>query len=123
MNPSKQKGTRAETRVVRYLNEHGVKARRQALSGNADCGDVYLEGKDIILEIKAGKQTANPNRTQLVDWLNQAVVEGENCGCEGVLVVVRHGRALTDADVYIPHGPFEKQVGHMWLDQYCRYLE
>lgn len=40
MNPSKQKGTAFETAVVRYLSVHG--ARRNALSGAADNGDIRV---------------------------------------------------------------------------------
>ena len=42
MNKSKQKGTRAETKVVRYLEDHGIKARRKALAGSKDEGDIEI---------------------------------------------------------------------------------
>lgn len=119
-NPSKQKGTRAETKVVRYLQSCGFTARRQALAGSDDQGDIEAispQGDRFIIEVKAGKQTTAPNRTQLVDWCNQAMVEAKNAGGLPILVVVRYGRALLDADVYIPWGDHERD--HMFLDDWA----
>ena len=105
-NKSKAKGTRAETKVVKYLEENGFTARRQALAGSDDKGDIEAYAPNskekLIIEVKAGKQTSAPNRTQIEDWCKQAVTESLNAdGCP-VLVVVRYNRSLEDADVYIP---------------------
>ena len=107
-NPSKQKGTRAETRVVRYLEEHGFVARRLALAGSNDPGDIEAYAPDstdkIIIEVKGGIQTQAPRRSQIEEWCRQAKVEGCNSEAkESVLVIVRYKRALEDADVYIPY--------------------
>ncbi len=91
-NPSKAKGTRAETKVVRFLQGHGISASRRALHGNKDVGDIIVQrpySGPIILEIKAGKQTANPSRSQLEEWLNQAWTEQRNAEMHCVLVIVR----------------------------------
>lgn len=102
-NPSKQKGTKAETKVVRFLKEHGLKAERKALSGCKDCGDIKIDvdGEEIILEVKAGKQTQNPNRTLMRKWMDQAIEEAENAGTSYyALVLVRYGRSIKDAEVW-----------------------
>lgn len=122
-NPSKQKGTRAETKVVRYLNDHGFVARRQALAGSNDPGDIEAYAPDsmdkIIIEVKAGKQTAAPRRNQIEEWCRQAVVEGENSKAKSaVLIVVRHYRELKDADVYIP---YDKSRVHWFLDDWVKH--
>ena len=52
-NPSKQKGTAFETAVVRYLQGKGFDARRIALTGSADSGDIAVEG--FALEAKNRK--------------------------------------------------------------------
>lgn len=105
-NPSRDIGTRAETKVVRYLAGRGLEAERRALSGRDDKGDVKVTLEDAVLtiEVKAGKMTANPNRSQLDEWLRQTRVEAANAGCTGVLVVVRYRRSIEDADVYMIDG-------------------
>ena len=56
-NPSKNKGTAAETAVVRHAWAQGfTDAERIALSGANDQGDVVLMREPkIIIEVKAGK--------------------------------------------------------------------
>ena len=128
-NPSKQKGTRAETKVVRFLNDHGIEAARKALSGSLDKGDIEMtmpDGTKRILEVKAGKQTSNPNRAQLEEWLHQARVEEFNSGVLCALCIVRYNRKLKDADVYVQHmldykdGMLVRE--HMYLDEFCNWI-
>lgn len=114
-NPSKAKGTRAETAVVNYLRACGVEAHRKPLSGSKDLGDVDVEDY-CILEVKAGKMTANPNRGQLTEWWRQALAEGENANRPCALVVVRYRRAITDADVYVK---CKGVKAHMYLDEFA----
>lgn len=125
-NPSKAKGTRAETKIVKYLKYCGWQAKRKALTGSNDEGDIEClppNGTEwLTLEIKAGKQTANPNRTQLTEWLRQAKIEAENAGCnKSFLVVVRYRRQLIDADVYIQYedGDGYPTRAHMFLDEFA----
>lgn len=127
-NKSKKKGTRAETSVVRFLESYGFKARRKTLKGNKDEGDIELFDapglcSPITIEVKAGQQTANPNRAQLEEWLRQARIEGENSGQQCVLCVVRYRRKLKDADVYLQYeneyAPGEIIREHMYLDEFC----
>lgn len=122
-NPSKAKGTRAETAVVRYMLDHGIEAERRALTGSSDSGDVKLTddmGRQWVIEIKAGKQTSNPNRTQLEEWLRQTRREGRNANMPCALCVVRYRRALEDADVYILRC---NVLEYMHLDEFARSLK
>lgn len=123
-NPSKAKGTRAETKVVRYLEAHGFTARRQALAGSDDQGDIeaYAPGSNskLIIEVKAGKQTAAPNRSQIVEWCRQTKVEATNAKGFPVLVVVRYRRELKDADVYFP-GLYNRE--HWFFDDWVEFEE
>lgn len=124
-NPSKQKGTRAESKVVQFLVAHGIAARRKALTGAKDCGDVDVEapGLDcpVVFEVKTGKQTTNPTRFQIEGWLDQAREEGANSKAPCYLCIVRYRRSIGDAELY-----FEREVEgevmreHLFLDEFCR---
>lgn len=116
MNPSKQKGTRAETAVVKYLAAHGIEAHRKALSGAKDEGDIELPGLTMCLEVKTGKQTANYNRSQLKEWLRQAEEEAKNAQQECLLVIVRYQRKLTDAEVWTRLYPGKDRYAMQYLD-------
>lgn len=124
-NPSKAKGTAAETRVVKYLRSFGIQAERKALSGSKDCGDIQVVafgyGHDLVFEVKSGIQTENPSRGQIAEWMRQAVEEGKNSGCHAALVVARHRRSVKDYDVWFPANPFEdtKCLMHWYLDDWC----
>lgn len=128
-NPSKQKGTKGETSVVKYLKSFGIQAERKALSGSNDQGDIkVIEGgtsEEWILEVKAGKQTYNPSRAQLEEWFRQTVVEAENAGVDwAALVVVRYRRSIKDADVYILRREgFDTPPIHRWLDEFILWLK
>ncbi len=123
-NPSKAKGTRAETKVVNFLKAGGLEAKRQPLSGNKDIGDIicrmpgYDKLKPFILEVKTGKQTENPSRSQLIEWWNQADVEASNAKGNPILVVVRYRRKLEDADVWFRYCGL---MTHMYLDEFVHY--
>ena len=70
-NPSKAKGTAAETAIVKYLREHGHPfAERRALAGNKDKGDIALPG--IVVEVK------DCVRLELAKWVAEANQEAAN---------------------------------------------
>lgn len=105
-NPNKAKATKAETKVARYLTEHGLRSERRALAGSNDMGDLrtYLsDGTEITVEVKTGEQTQNYSRSQLDDWKSQTLQEGRNSGCKPILVVVRYRRKFSDAEVWLPN--------------------
>lgn len=125
-NPSKEKGTKAETRVVRFLQDHGIGASRKALTGSNDCGDIdviaFGYGSDLVFEVKSGKQTLNPSRKQLDEWMRQTIVEGKNAGCDAILVVARHGKNPADYDVWVPNRN-SMCLTHWYLDDWCKFYK
>ena len=92
MNRSKQKGTAAETSVVRYLAENGFPhAERRSLAGINDRGDV-TGIPNLVIEIKAQAKLEIPA------WLRETAVETKNAKAEvGILVVKPKG--VGDANV------------------------
>ena len=134
-NPSKSKGTRAETRVARYLTAHGLETTRRALAGSADEGDLRMilsNGAEFTLEVKAGTQTANYGRTNFEKWKRQTIVEGNHAQCLSALVIVRHHRPLANAEVWIPYHrwgwdapdwiPKNGVWSMMYLDEFATWL-
>lgn len=118
-NPSKKKGTAAETRVVKYLKEKGLDAERLALHGSKDEGDVRFYNQwldEFRLEIKAGKQTENPNRKLFEEWVGQTMIEQMNSGIKTFLVIARFNRQVKDYDVYEIDN--KDSVMHMYLDKF-----
>lgn len=119
-NKSKAKGTKGETKVVRYLQEHGIEAQRRALAGSKDVGDVEYQSSEgkRILEVKTGKMTSNYNRTQKEQWLGQTREEAKNSGMEAHLVINRYNRSINDSEVWSADGTtfwylddFVKEIG------------
>lgn len=74
-NPSKAKGTQAETALVNYARIHGfAQAQRLTLSGNQDRGDVIL-CPGLICEVKAHKVWSDLDIDQ---WLQETETERVN---------------------------------------------
>lgn len=75
------KGTRWETRLVRWFNENGWPfVERRARSGKNDKGDLAgLPG--ICVEAK------NVKRVELAKWMDEALVEQKNAGAQYACVV------------------------------------
>ena len=122
-NPSKRKGTRAETKVARYLTAHGLPTMRKALAGAADQGDLCMElpdGTEVTMEVKAGQQCANPSRSQMAVWKRQTIDESVNSGCQSALVIVRYKRTFCDAEVWLPNHQWKEDVGGLsgWTMMY-----
>lgn len=117
-NPSKAIGTRAETKVKRYFNDHGLRCERKALAGSDDEGDLRLylnDGTEVTVEVKSGKQTMNYNRTTLNAWKSQTLTESINSDCPAMLVIVRYRRAFEDAEVWMPNSEWD---GPGWTMMY-----
>lgn len=53
MSAAKDKGTRAETAVVDYLQAAGFYARRLPPAGARDVGDIEITGYPLVFEVKA----------------------------------------------------------------------
>lgn len=73
VNRSKQRGTAAETAVVRALHERGyLHAERRALAGALDKGDVALGIPGVMIEVK------NCATVTIPAWLREVAVEKAN---------------------------------------------
>lgn len=85
-NPSKQKGTSWETQIVAVLTASGFRAKRKALSGANDKGDIEIEGLPwLVIEAK------NWNKPALAQWVDEARKEAVNAKAK--IGVVWHHRA------------------------------
>jgi hypothetical protein len=90
-NPSKAKGTAAETAVVRYARAHGFPlADRLTLSGRYDRGDVLL-APGAVLEVKAGKAATGASYGQVLAWLDETERERVNAHADVAALVVQRG--------------------------------
>jgi hypothetical protein len=91
-NPSKAKGTAAETAVIRYARANGFPlADRLTLSGRYDRGDVLL-CPGAVLEVKAGKAATGASYGQVLAWLDETERERVNAHADvAALVVQRAG--------------------------------
>lgn len=111
-NRSKQIGTNGETRVKRYLNDHGLTTVRKALAGSDDEGDLRMllrDGTEVAVEVKSGKQTRDPSRSLMEEWRRQTIDEGVNAGTLSILIVPRYRKELHNAEVWVPN---ETWFGH-----------
>lgn len=86
MSKSKQKGTAAETAVVKYLRENGFPyAERRALTGNYDKGDITGCGP-IVFEVK------NHKAMDLAGWIAELRAEIANAeAMTGTVVAKKRG--------------------------------
>jgi hypothetical protein len=90
VSASKQKGTFAETLIVRYLRTQfpTFEVDRLALHGRDDRGDVRIFGVPCTIEVK------NCARMQLAEWVDEAEAEGRNASTyTSVVWHKRKGRA------------------------------
>ena len=103
MSASKQKGTAAETAVVRYLQANGFPySERRTLAGVNDKGDIAgLPG--VVLEVK------NCKRMELAGWLDELEVEMKNAGAY-IGAVVHKRRGTTDPGQWFATLPFSVLV-------------
>lgn len=94
MNASKQRGTRWESEIVRYLNENGwPHVERRTLSGSSDRGDIaglHGDAGSVVIEAK------NQNRQSLAEWIDEAEAEGDNARAR-VAVVWAHRKGKSSA--------------------------
>jgi hypothetical protein len=100
MSKSKQKGTAAETAVVRYLQEHGFPyAERRALHGINDKGDVTGCGP-IVFEVK------DHGTLKLSEWVSELKEEIANAKANTGTVVAKKRGTMKVEDWYavLPFG-------------------
>lgn len=92
MSKAKQKGTSAETALVKYLQANGFSmAERRALNGSTDLGDI-TGTPCLAWEVKNHKTYSIP------EWLRQTQIETENAKADfGVLAVKPNKVGLASA--------------------------
>lgn len=95
MSTSRDKGTRAETAVVGYLNASGFPfAERRALHGSTDKGDVAgIPG--VVMEVK------NCKVTDLAGWVDEAKAEAANAEVDVYMVVHKRRGKGFPGDWYV----------------------
>ena len=67
MSRSRDKGTRAETAVVRLAGQLGIPAHRTALAGG-DVGDVHLWHGRVVVQVKAGAAAEGAGWLRCAGW-------------------------------------------------------
>lgn len=122
VNKPKAKGTRGESKVVKFMQDAGIRARRIALMGGNDGGDVMITdslGFKHVLEVKAGKQTQQVSRKVKQEWLRQTRVEAVNSKVSrGFLVIAKHGASTRDYEVWSENGH-----DFWYLDEFADYMK
>jgi len=111
MSKAKQKGTNAETAVVKYLQANGFQyAERRALHGNLDKGDITGCGP-LVFEVK------DHATFKLSEWLQELRDETLNAKANTGCVVAKK-RGKSDAGEWYAILPFAwivallKEVGY-----------
>lgn len=103
-NPSKERGTRFETAVARYLRAElgDPRIERRALHGARDMGDLHgirAHGWEGIAECKAHRRMA-PGLVEA--WREQALAERGNADADFVLLVVKAWqRSVSQAECHV----------------------
>lgn len=89
MSKQRDKGTKWQKRIEDYLADQGIKARRQALHGTNDRGDLHVGPLEspVVIEAK------NQSRHSLGEWLDEATTETANAdGQAGLVWFHRRGK-------------------------------
>lgn len=96
-NPSKQRGTRWESKIVDYLGSEGFDASRKPAKGALDEGDIGVSQVGwLVIEAK------NCMSMQLASWVDEAEVEAQrvHLSARGVVWHHRKGKG-SPADGYV----------------------
>lgn len=103
-NQSKAKGTRFESAVCNVINDFAGSevARRVALHGNTDNGDIHIVLGDMKFVGECKYSKSYPAEGKLLDYRSQTVTENENAGGDGGLLFVNlPGRRIQRAEVWL----------------------
>jgi hypothetical protein len=93
MTQPKQKGTAAETAVLRFLSGWWPNVTRLAPAGAADCGD--LDGvPELCVQVK------NHRQMRLADWVDQASEQAERARKPYAVVIHKRVRKGDPAEWY-----------------------
>ena len=106
MSRARAKGTRWESEIVTYLQEHGHPfAERRALAGAADKGDILLPG--VMIEAKSHKAIT------LAAYADEVERQTANCppGTVGVAWIKRPGKGIDKSYVVMDPATFLRLLG------------
>lgn len=92
-NKPRKVGTLSESGLVNWLTAQGIPAKREVLHGNADQGDVWIWGGQVVIEVKSRR--TRPSDEELTRMFAEAEAEAARVTqCDAaVLVIKRPGRA------------------------------
>jgi Holliday junction resolvase len=95
-SPSKRKGTRFETAVVRYLQSAGMRAARRNAASPQDIGDIGgVDGWAI--------QCKDQKTWRINTWIEETAQQAERGGAENyVLICKRSGASIGEALCVLP---------------------
>lgn len=108
MNRPKDRGTRYETAVVRYLQALGIDCERRAPSGTLDKGDIAnIDG--WVLELK------DHQAITLAGFMNELAVEQKNAKADfGAVIVKRRGKGVDQSYVCMSLDQFAHLLQNSW---------
>lgn len=89
-SPSKAKGTRQETLICNVINDFAGRdiARRVALHGSNDHGDIHIQMGIFKLVGESKCSKSYPSEGLISDYKLQTVTENENAGGDGGLLFI-----------------------------------
>lgn len=99
MSKSKQKGTRYESDIAKYIDDWcGVKGScvRNVQHGSKDQGDLSLEARGLDLIIECKWREKYPNAAEERKFREQTDVEAENALADGGILVMNRYRNGTE---------------------------
>jgi hypothetical protein len=98
VNPSKDKGDRAERALVDFLDHEGFTCRRIVAGHHDDIGDVDVDD-DVVLEVK------NRYRLELPEWCrNLSAQMGNKDATFGFIAIKPRGKTNPLEWVYVING-------------------
>lgn len=105
-NPNKEKGTRWETAITRFLQDAGLFAYKPRQEGHRDIGDIHVGGA-FVIQAKAYKDIL----AALRDGVEGAAVQKLHARMPfGVAVVKRPRKPIADAYVVLRLADFPDLV-------------
>ena len=113
-NPSKDAGTRQETKIVRTLNEYaGEKvAERVALHGRLDHGDIRIVVDGMVLCGESKHSKYYPTVGMMAEHRRQTVEEMHNSCSDGcVLFVNLPNKGMERMECHMPRATYERLHG------------
>lgn len=113
-NPSKDAGTKQETKICRTINDYaGEKvAERLAQHGKLDQGDIRIVVGDLVLTGESKHSKRYPSEGLMDEYKDQTVKETAHAGSDGgVLFVNLPNRSIERMECHMLKSTYVKLVG------------